>query len=50
VIGNLTAVRLDGFIMVPNTPAACGLFVDHLIGGNQTRRLTEAGKPASSKK
>jgi hypothetical protein len=50
VIGNLTAVRLDGFIIVPNAPAACGLFVDHLIGGKQTSRQTQVGKPASSKK
>jgi hypothetical protein len=35
VIGNLTAVNLDGFRQVPNSPAACGLFVDHIIGGKQ---------------
>jgi hypothetical protein len=38
LIGNLTAVRLDGFATVPNTPAACGRFVDHLIGGHQPQR------------
>ena len=31
VIGNLTAVNPDGFKVLP-TAAACGLFVDHLIG------------------
>jgi hypothetical protein len=44
VIGNLTAVRLDGFATVPNTPAACGLFVDHLIGGRQPRNTASDGK------
>jgi hypothetical protein len=44
VIGNLAAVRLDGFVTVPNTPAACGLFVDHLIGGRQDRNTASAGK------
>jgi hypothetical protein len=32
VIGNLTAVNRTGFRKVP-TAAACGLYVDHVIGG-----------------
>jgi hypothetical protein len=44
VIGNLTALRLDGFATVPNTSAACGLFVDHLIGGRQPRNTASDGK------
>jgi hypothetical protein len=52
VIGNLTAVRLGGFITVPNTPAACGLFVDHLIGGENrplnVREVGEAPRKAGS--
>ncbi len=32
VIGNLTAVRAEGFQTLP-TAAACGLYVDHIIGG-----------------
>jgi hypothetical protein len=44
VIGNLTAVALSGFIAVPNTPAACGLYVDHLIGAQQLRNTASRGK------
>jgi hypothetical protein len=33
VIGNLTAVKRTGFREVP-TASACGLYVDHVIGGN----------------
>jgi hypothetical protein len=35
VIGNLTAVNVDGFKPAPNSAASCGLFVDHIIGGKQ---------------
>jgi hypothetical protein len=54
VIGNLTAVNRAGFLSVPNTAAACGLFVDHLIGGrNPPRQIREVGqaprKPGSSR-
>jgi hypothetical protein len=46
VIGNLTAVNPDGFKLVP-TAAACGLFVDHLIGSERTTGgKTGSGKPA----
>jgi hypothetical protein len=44
VIGNLTAVRLGGFVRTPNTPAACGLFVDHIIGARQIRNTASGGK------
>ena len=51
MIGNLTAVDLDGFIIVPNAPAACGLFVDHLIGGKQHEQAdTGQASQASSEK
>jgi hypothetical protein len=40
VIGNLTAVNVDGFKPAPNTTASCGLFVDHIIGG---RQLSQTG-------
>jgi hypothetical protein len=49
VIGNLTAVNRTGFLTVP-TASACGQYVDHIIGGNQRSKLTQVGKPASSKK
>jgi hypothetical protein len=43
VIGNLTAVNRTGIRRVP-TAAACGLYVDHIIGGNQSRaRQSGAG-------
>jgi hypothetical protein len=44
VIGNLTAVRVGGFERVPNSAAACGLYVDHIIGGRQFRN-TASGAP-----
>ena len=47
VIGNLTAVNPDGFKVLP-TAAACGLFVDHLIGV-QTADQKQAGGKAASK-
>jgi hypothetical protein len=47
VIGNLTAVNPDGFKVMP-TAAACGLFVDHLIGV-QVASKGQAGGKAPSK-
>jgi hypothetical protein len=47
VIGNLTAVNPDGFKLVP-TAAACGLFVDHLIGVPQRTHTKEQSKQKSS--
>ncbi len=44
VIGNLTAVRRGGFVHEPNTAAACGLFVDHIIGASQARNAASSGK------
>jgi hypothetical protein len=44
VIGNLTAVRVGGFKTVPNDLAACGLYVDHIIGGRQLRNTASGGK------
>jgi hypothetical protein len=44
VIGNLTAVRRGGFVHEPNTVAACGLFVDHIIGASQARNAATSGK------
>jgi hypothetical protein len=44
VIGNLTAVRVDGFLGAPNTTASCGLFVDHIIGADQLRNTASGGK------
>ena len=46
VIGNLTAVNRGGFGMVP-TASACGLYVDHIIGGRPTSK-TDAGRQAGS--
>ncbi|HEX6586453.1 MAG TPA: hypothetical protein VF052_06845 [Solirubrobacterales bacterium] len=43
VIGNLTAARLEEFQNVP-TAAACGRYVDHIIGGLRVRN------PASGEK
>ena len=37
VIGNLTAVNRTGFRTVP-TASACGLYVDHIIGGGVPSR------------
>jgi hypothetical protein len=44
VIGNLTAVHLGGFQHVANTPGACGLFVDHIIGASQLRNTASDGR------
>jgi hypothetical protein len=44
VIGNLTAVKVDGFKRTANTPAACGLFVDHIIGAQQLRNTASDAK------
>jgi hypothetical protein len=41
VIGNLTAVKVGGFVGEANTPAACGLFVDHIIGARQLRNTAQ---------
>ncbi|MGA9372177.1 MAG: hypothetical protein WBV53_10060, partial [Solirubrobacterales bacterium] len=49
VIGNLTAVNPDGFKLVP-TAAACGLFVDHLIGVPQRTHTKQQSKQKSSGK
>jgi hypothetical protein len=49
VIGNLTAVNPDGFKLVP-TAAACGLFVDHLIGVQTANHGQGQGKAASKGK
>jgi hypothetical protein len=48
VIGNLTAVQRSGFRTVP-TAAACGDYVDHVIGGSQKSAVREAGKPVPKK-
>jgi hypothetical protein len=47
VIGNLTAVNRTGFEEIP-TASACGLYVDHIVGGNQSRprESKETGKGA----
>jgi hypothetical protein len=44
VIGNLTAVRADGFRTLP-TAAACGLYVDHIIGGAPARNRNVRSEP-----
>ena len=49
VIGNLTAVNRTGFRTVP-TADACGLYVDHIIGGNVPARSGQTGKKKSSGK
>ena len=49
VIGNLTAVNRTGFRTVP-TADACGLYVDHIIGGNVPARPGQTGKKKSSGK
>jgi hypothetical protein len=41
VIGNLTATKLDGYVTVANAPAACGLYVDHIIGARQLRNTAK---------
>lgn len=42
VIGNLTAVMRTGFRTTP-TASACGLYVDHIIGGNVASRPGQIG-------
>ena len=49
VIGNLTAVNRTGFRTVP-TADACGLYVDHIIGGKVPARSGQTGKRKSSGK
>ena len=49
VIGNLTAVNPDGFKVLP-TAAACGLFVDHLIGVQPAAQAAQQGNKKSSGK
>ena len=53
VIGNLTAVKRTGFREAP-TASACGLYVDHIIGGHVPSRPgqknSRAGKRKSSGK
>jgi hypothetical protein len=53
VIGNLTAVNRTGFREIP-TATACGLYVDHIIGGSVASRprqiATQSGKKKSSGK
>jgi hypothetical protein len=53
VIGNLTAVKRTGFREAP-TAAACGLYIDHIIGGHAPSRPgqknSKAGKRKSSGK
>lgn len=44
VIGNLTAVHVGGFNHVANTAAACGLFVDHIVGAKQLSNTASSGK------
>lgn len=48
VIGNVTAVQTAGVRTVPLTAAACGLYIDHFIGGKQqtnTARNPTGAKP-----
>jgi hypothetical protein len=49
VIGNLTAVNRTGFEEIP-TASACGLYVDHVIGGNVASGPGQIGEPAGKKK
>jgi hypothetical protein len=42
VIGNLTAVKRTGFEEIP-TASACGRYVDHIVGGNQSRPRENGG-------
>jgi hypothetical protein len=44
VIGNLTAVRAEGFRTLP-TAAACRLYVDHIIGGAPPRNRNVRSEP-----
>jgi hypothetical protein len=49
VIGNLTAVNTSGFKTLP-TAAACGLYVDRVVGGSERSGVREAGKSSSEGK
>jgi hypothetical protein len=49
VIGNLTAVNRTGFRTVP-TASACGLYVDHIIGGGVPSRSGQTGTKKSKPK
>jgi hypothetical protein len=49
VIGNLTAVNRTGFRTVP-TASACGLYVDHIIGGNVPSRPGQIGSQTGNEK
>ena len=49
VIGNLTAVNRTGFRTVP-TASACGLYVDHIIGGGVPSRPGRIGRPTGKEK
>jgi hypothetical protein len=49
VIGNLTAVNRTGFRTVP-TASACGLYVDHIIGGGVPSRPGQIGRPTGKQK
>ena len=49
VIGNLTAVNRTGFRTVP-TASACGLYVDHIIGGDVPSRPGQIGTPTGREK
>jgi hypothetical protein len=49
VIGNLTAVNRTGFRTVP-TASACGLYVDHIIGGNVPSRPGQIGGSTGKEK
>ena len=46
VIGNLTAVNPSGFRTIP-TAAACGLYVDRVVGGTERSGVRAAGKASS---
>jgi hypothetical protein len=48
VIGNLTAVNPNGFVLVP-TASACRLFVDHIIGTQRPRGTEPAGEQGQAK-
>jgi hypothetical protein len=49
VIGNLTAVNRSGFRRAP-TAVACGLYVDHIIGGSLSSKTVQTGNKQSSGK
>ncbi|HEY6654836.1 MAG TPA: hypothetical protein VI028_11980 [Solirubrobacterales bacterium] len=49
VIGNLTAVNRTGFRRIP-TASACGLYVDHIIGGDVPSRPGQIGGATGKEK